>query len=88
MALYHQPETRKRPIVLIGPPNVGRHELRQRLVDNDKDRFGTPVPGKVKATCRANIRDNEKLSKISYCIATMLFLLCNVKPVQFCFKRI
>ena len=45
MALYHQPETRKRPIVLIGPPNVGRHELRQKLVDNDRDRFATPVPG-------------------------------------------
>jgi len=45
MTLYHQPEIRKRPIVLIGPPNVGRHELRQRLVDNDRDRLGIPVPG-------------------------------------------
>nr|XP_026689598.1 MAGUK p55 subfamily member 5-like isoform X1 [Ciona intestinalis] len=44
MALYHQPETKKRPIVLIGPPNVGRHELRQRLVDNDRDRFGSAIP--------------------------------------------
>ncbi|CAK8692369.1 protein PALS1-like isoform X2 [Clavelina lepadiformis] len=44
LALYHQPEARKRPIVLIGPPNVGRHELRQRLVDNDRERFASPVP--------------------------------------------
>ncbi|CAF1690846.1 unnamed protein product, partial [Adineta ricciae] len=25
--------TRKRPIVLIGPPHIGRHELRQRLMN-------------------------------------------------------
>ena len=54
MTLYHQPETRKRPIVLIGPPNVGRHELRQRLVENDKDRFGTPVPGAMKKKKQKN----------------------------------
>ena len=44
MALYHQPEDKKRPIVLIGPANVGRAELRQRLVDNDSERFVRPVP--------------------------------------------
>lgn len=44
MALYYQPESKKRPIVLIGPPNVGRHELRQRLVENDRDRFSFAVP--------------------------------------------
>nr|CAB3263937.1 MAGUK p55 subfamily member 5-like [Phallusia mammillata] len=43
MALYHQPETRKRPIVLIGPLNVGRHELRQKLVDNDRERFASAI---------------------------------------------
>lgn len=44
MALYHQPESKKRPIVLIGPANVGRHELRQRLVENDRDRFSFAIP--------------------------------------------
>nr|XP_039260629.1 MAGUK p55 subfamily member 5-like isoform X1 [Styela clava] len=44
MALYHQPESKKRPIVLIGPANVGRHELRQRLMENDRDRFSFAIP--------------------------------------------
>lgn len=35
----------KRPIVLIGPPNIGRHELRQRLME-DADRFAAAVPRK------------------------------------------
>lgn len=35
----------KRPIVLIGPPNIGRHELRQRLME-DSDRFAAAVPRK------------------------------------------
>jgi len=46
MALYHQPETKKRPIVLIGPPNVGRHELRQRLIENDGERFASAISRK------------------------------------------
>lgn len=47
MALYHQSESKKRPIVLIALPNVGRHELRQRLVENDRDRFAFAVPRKL-----------------------------------------
>lgn len=43
MALYQQPDHKKRPIVLIGPPNVGRHELKQKLIDNDKNRFANVV---------------------------------------------
>ena len=34
----------KRPIVLIGPPNIGRHELRVRLIESELDRFAAPVP--------------------------------------------
>ena len=33
----------KRPIVLIGPTNIGRHELRQKLMQNT-DRFTAAVP--------------------------------------------
>ncbi|XP_053701606.1 protein PALS1 [Synchiropus splendidus] len=44
MALYHQPANRKRPIVLIGPPSCGQSELRQRLINNQSDRFAGAVP--------------------------------------------
>ena len=43
VAYYPQPN-RKRPIVLIGAPYVGRHELRQRLMESDPDRFAAAVP--------------------------------------------
>ncbi|XP_055909066.1 uncharacterized protein LOC129943983 isoform X2 [Eupeodes corollae] len=53
VALYYPRATHKRPIVLIGPPNIGRHELRQRLMA-DSDRFSAAVPH----TSRAR-RDGE-----------------------------
>ncbi|XP_055700690.1 protein PALS1 isoform X3 [Phlebotomus papatasi] len=43
VALYYPRASHKRPIVLIGPPNIGRHELRQRLMA-DSDRFAAAVP--------------------------------------------
>ncbi|XP_055957113.1 protein PALS1 isoform X2 [Patella vulgata] len=43
MRYYPQPN-RKRPIVLIGPANVGRQELRDRLINSDMDRFSIIVP--------------------------------------------
>ncbi len=45
VALYYPRSDRKRPVVLIGPPNIGRHELRQRLM-NDTDRFAADIPRK------------------------------------------
>ena len=47
VALYYPRSDRKRPVVLIGPPNIGRHELRQRLM-LDTDRFAAAVPRKLK----------------------------------------
>ncbi|CAL1539715.1 unnamed protein product [Lymnaea stagnalis] len=44
IAKYYPQPNRKRPIVLIGPSNVGRNELQHRLLDADPDRFGTPIP--------------------------------------------
>jgi MAGUK p55 subfamily protein 5 len=44
MALYQQPEGKKRPIILIGASNVGRQEVRQRLLDEEKHRFQAAVP--------------------------------------------
>ena len=45
VALYYPRAEHKRPVVLIGPPNIGRHELRQRLM-LDQDRFAAAVPRK------------------------------------------
>ncbi|XP_029047458.1 MAGUK p55 subfamily member 7 isoform X3 [Osmia bicornis bicornis] len=33
-----------RPVVLIGPPGVGRNELKRRLMATDSDKYKTPVP--------------------------------------------
>lgn len=33
-----------RPVVLIGPPGVGRNELKRRLVATDAEKYKTPVP--------------------------------------------
>lgn len=35
-----------RPVVLIGPPGVGRNELKRRLIATDPDKYKTPVPCK------------------------------------------
>merc|ERR1719431_544312 len=43
VSLYYPRPNRKRPIVLIGPPNIGRHELRQRLM-RDGSRFAAAIP--------------------------------------------
>ncbi|CAH2090079.1 unnamed protein product [Euphydryas editha] len=43
MSLVDQHLSHIRPIVLIGPPNIGRHELRQRLME-DSSRFAVAVP--------------------------------------------
>lgn len=45
VVLYYPRSSHKRPIVLIGPPNIGRHELRQRLMA-DSDRFAAAIPRK------------------------------------------
>ena len=45
VTLYYPRSDRKRPVVLIGPPNIGRHELRQRLMQ-DGDRFSAAIPRK------------------------------------------
>uniref|UniRef100_A0A672I376 Protein PALS1 n=1 Tax=Salarias fasciatus TaxID=181472 RepID=A0A672I376_SALFA len=54
MALYHQPANRKRPIALIGPTGCGQVELRQRLLNNQSDRFAGAVPHTTR-----NRRDGE-----------------------------
>ncbi|KAG5876450.1 hypothetical protein JTB14_031135 [Gonioctena quinquepunctata] len=43
VSLYFPKANNKRPVVLIGPPNIGRHELRQRLME-DSERFAAAIP--------------------------------------------
>ncbi|XP_012058230.1 PREDICTED: MAGUK p55 subfamily member 7 isoform X3 [Atta cephalotes] len=33
-----------RPVVLIGPPGVGRNELKRRLIATDTEKYKTPIP--------------------------------------------
>lgn len=49
VSLYYPRANNKRPIVLIGPPNIGRHELRQRLME-DSERFAAAIPRMFTAT--------------------------------------
>ncbi|XP_056619774.1 MAGUK p55 subfamily member 5b [Triplophysa dalaica] len=44
VALYHQPVHRRRPIILVGPPNRGQDELRQTLLSLEPERFAGAVP--------------------------------------------
>ena len=43
--LYPRPGL-PRPIVLIGPPGIGRNELKRRLIGLDPEKFKSPVPSK------------------------------------------
>uniref|UniRef100_A0A673FRX6 Protein PALS1 n=1 Tax=Sinocyclocheilus rhinocerous TaxID=307959 RepID=A0A673FRX6_9TELE len=68
MALYHQPANRKRPIVLIGPPNCGQNELRQRLLSSEPDRFAGAVPHTTRSR-----RDNEVNSRDYHFVSRQVF---------------
>ena len=46
MALFYPNPQQRRPLILVGPPSIGRHELRQRLLD-DTAKFAAPVPRKI-----------------------------------------
>ena len=43
MKLYQQPPDKKRPIVLVGPRNVGRYELRDKLTSDEPHLFTVPI---------------------------------------------
>eukprot|EP00057_Strongylocentrotus_purpuratus_P010492 XP_011664966.1 PREDICTED: MAGUK p55 subfamily member 7 isoform X2 [Strongylocentrotus purpuratus] len=44
VVLYKPPPSRPRPIVIIGPPGVGRNELKRRLIACDPDTFSSAIP--------------------------------------------
>uniref|UniRef100_A0A9J8C451 Protein PALS1 n=1 Tax=Cyprinus carpio carpio TaxID=630221 RepID=A0A9J8C451_CYPCA len=68
MALYHQPANRKRPIALIGPPNCGQNELRQRLLSSEPDRFAGAVPHTTRSRrdIEVNGRDYHFVSRQAF----------------------
>uniref|UniRef100_A0A8C2ABQ2 Protein PALS1 n=1 Tax=Cyprinus carpio TaxID=7962 RepID=A0A8C2ABQ2_CYPCA len=68
MALYHQPANRKRPIALIGPPNCGQNELRQRLLSSESDRFAGAVPHTTRSRrdIEVNGRDYHFVSRQAF----------------------
>ena len=47
---YYPQPNRKRPIVLIGPADVGRQELRERVMESDFERFAAAVPREFAST--------------------------------------
>lgn len=49
MALYYPQANQRRPLILVGPPSIGRHELRLRLLE-DIVRFAAAVPRKNNIT--------------------------------------
>ena len=46
-----------RPIILLGAPNVGRHELRRRLLQNDPNLFDVAIPYTTRARRLQEIPD-------------------------------
>uniref|UniRef100_A0A671PTU0 Protein PALS1 n=1 Tax=Sinocyclocheilus anshuiensis TaxID=1608454 RepID=A0A671PTU0_9TELE len=68
MALYHQPANRKRPIALIGPPNCGQNELRQRFLSSEPDRFAGAVPHTTRSRrdIEVNGRDYHFVSRQAF----------------------
>lgn len=64
MALYHQPANRKRPIALIGPSGCGQGELRQRLLNNQPERFAVAVPRKTHKHTHTITHNHNPLTEI------------------------
>lgn len=60
--LYPRPSL-YRPVVLIGPPGVGRNELKRRLMATDSEKYKTPVPCKFPSIGDRNEREEISLKK-------------------------
>ncbi|XP_033207536.1 uncharacterized protein LOC117167059 isoform X3 [Belonocnema kinseyi] len=67
VALYYPRADHKRPIVLIGPPNIGRHELRQRLMQ-DSERFAAAIPhtSRIRKESEINGQDYHFISRSQF----------------------
>ncbi|KAL8611136.1 hypothetical protein ACOMHN_064426 [Nucella lapillus] len=65
---YYPQPNRKRPIVLIGPADVGRQELRERIMESDFERFAAAVPhtSRAPAAEEQNGRDYHFTSRCMF----------------------
>ena len=66
--IYQQPPDRKRPIVLVGPRNVGRYELRDKLTSDEPHLFTVPI-----AHTSRPLRDNEVQGQDYYFVEKAAF---------------
>ncbi|XP_046463580.1 protein lin-2-like isoform X5 [Daphnia pulex] len=67
VGLYYPRANHKRPIVLIGPPNIGRKELREMLMQ-DSERFAPAVPhtSRTKKDSEINGQDYHFISRTQF----------------------
>lgn len=59
---------KKRPIVLIGPPKIGRLEIRQRMISKYNGRFAAPIPHTTRTpnTGEENTLDYNFVTRASF----------------------
>jgi MAGUK p55 subfamily protein 5 len=57
--LYQQPPDKKRPIVLVGPRNVGRYELRDKLTSDEPHLFTVPIAHTSRPSREAEIQGQD-----------------------------
>jgi len=69
MALFQQPDEKKRPIIMIGANHCGRHEIRQRLLDEEQHRFLAAVPHTTR-----NVMEGEVNGRDYYFVTKDVFL--------------
>jgi len=67
VGLYYPRANHKRPIVLIGPPNIGRKELREMLMQ-DSERFAPAIPhtSRTKKDAEINSQDYHFISRAQF----------------------
>lgn len=67
VGLYYPRANHKRPIVLIGPPNIGRKELREMLMQ-DSERFAPAIPhtSRTKKDSEINSQDYHFISRAQF----------------------
>ncbi|XP_057315280.1 protein PALS1-like [Hydractinia symbiolongicarpus] len=59
MRIYPE-HNKKRPVVLIGPPQIGRREIREKLIGRFPDRFAAAVPHTTRAPT------SDEVSSVDY----------------------
>jgi len=67
VGLYYPRANHKRPIVLIGPPNIGRKELREMLMQ-DSERFAPAIPhtSRTRKDSEINGQDYHFISRTQF----------------------